>query len=51
MRNRLFGNNCELPDQAKFEDATFREVMIAACFLALIVGLGFIPSWRPRCMT
>ncbi|MEM0981586.1 MAG: NAD(P)H-quinone oxidoreductase subunit 4 [Cyanobacteria bacterium P01_H01_bin.58] len=39
-----FGNNCELPGQAKFEDATFREVMIAACFLVLIVAIGFYPK-------
>ena len=39
-----FGNNCELPDQSKFEDATFREVMIAACFLVLIVAIGFYPK-------
>ena len=39
-----FGNNCELPGQSKFEDATFREVMIAACFLVLIVGIGFYPK-------
>jgi NAD(P)H-quinone oxidoreductase subunit 4 len=39
-----FGNNCELPDQSKFEDATFREVMIAACFLGLILAIGFYPK-------
>ncbi|MGD1932319.1 MAG: NAD(P)H-quinone oxidoreductase subunit 4 [Leptolyngbyaceae cyanobacterium] len=39
-----FGNNCELPGQAKFEDATFREVMIAACFISLIIAIGFYPK-------
>jgi NAD(P)H-quinone oxidoreductase subunit 4 len=39
-----FGNNCELPGQSKFEDATFREVMIAACFLVLILAIGFYPK-------
>ncbi|MDA0866797.1 MAG: NAD(P)H-quinone oxidoreductase subunit 4 [Cyanobacteria bacterium] len=39
-----FGNNCELPNQSKFEDATFREVTIAACFLVLIVAIGFYPK-------
>ena len=39
-----FGNNCELPGQAKFEDATFREVMIAGCFITLIIAIGFYPK-------
>ncbi len=39
-----FGNNCELPGQSKFEDATFREVMIAGCFLVLILAIGFYPK-------
>lgn len=39
-----FGNNCDLPIQAKFEDATPREIMIAACFLVLIVAIGFYPK-------
>ena len=39
-----FGNNCDLPIQAKFEDATPREITIAACFLALIVAIGFYPK-------
>ncbi|MGF1521873.1 MAG: NAD(P)H-quinone oxidoreductase subunit 4 [Leptolyngbyaceae cyanobacterium] len=39
-----FGNNCDLPIQAKFEDATPREVLIAACFLSLIVAIGFYPK-------
>ena len=39
-----FGNNCDLPIQAKFEDATPREILIAACFLSLIVVIGFYPK-------
>ena len=39
-----FGNNCDLPIQAKFEDAKPREVLIAACFLSLIVAIGFYPK-------
>ncbi|MEO1070442.1 MAG: NADH-quinone oxidoreductase subunit M, partial [Cyanobacteria bacterium J06638_6] len=39
-----FGNNCELPGQAQFVDANPREVMIAACFLSLILALGFYPK-------
>ncbi|MBE7384599.1 MAG: NAD(P)H-quinone oxidoreductase subunit 4 [Leptolyngbya sp. SIO1E4] len=39
-----FGNNCDLPIQAKFEDATPREILIAACFLSLIVAIGFYPK-------
>ena len=39
-----FGNNCDLPIQAKFDDATPREILIAACFLSLIVAIGFYPK-------
>lgn len=39
-----FGTNCILPADAIFEDANPREVFIAACFLALIVGIGFYPK-------
>jgi NAD(P)H-quinone oxidoreductase subunit 4 len=39
-----FGNNCELPGQAQFVDANPREVMIAACFISLILALGFYPK-------
>jgi NAD(P)H-quinone oxidoreductase subunit 4 len=39
-----FGTNCVLPVNAKFEDATPRELFIAVCFLALIVGIGFYPK-------
>ncbi|NJR49222.1 MAG: NAD(P)H-quinone oxidoreductase subunit 4 [Leptolyngbyaceae cyanobacterium CSU_1_3] len=39
-----FGTNCILPIDAKFEDANPREVFIAACFLSLIVAIGFYPK-------
>ena len=39
-----FGNNCDLPVDAKFEDANPREIFIAACFLSLIVAFGFYPK-------
>lgn len=39
-----FGTNCILPTEAKFEDATPRELFIAACFLSLIVAIGFYPK-------
>ena len=39
-----FGNSCVLPDEAPFEDASPREIFIAACFLFLIVGIGIYPK-------
>jgi NAD(P)H-quinone oxidoreductase subunit 4 len=39
-----FGTNCVLPGDARYNDASPREVFIAACFLALIVGIGFYPK-------
>jgi NAD(P)H-quinone oxidoreductase subunit 4 len=39
-----FGTDCVLPGEAGFSDARPREVFIAACFLALIVGIGFYPK-------
>jgi NAD(P)H-quinone oxidoreductase subunit 4 len=39
-----FGTNCVLPAEADYSDARPREVFIAACFLALIVGIGFYPK-------
>ncbi len=39
-----FGTDCVLPDDAVFTDANPREVFIAACFLALIAGIGFYPK-------
>lgn len=39
-----FGTNCELPVNAKFEDASPRELFIAICFLALIIAIGVYPK-------
>ena len=39
-----FGTNCVLPGNADFKDASPREVFIAACFLMLVVGIGFYPK-------
>jgi NAD(P)H-quinone oxidoreductase subunit 4 len=39
-----FGTNCVLPMNAGFDDARPREVFIAACFLVLIIGIGFYPK-------
>jgi NAD(P)H-quinone oxidoreductase subunit 4 len=39
-----FGTSCILPSDADFVDARPREVFIAACFLVLIVGIGFYPK-------
>jgi NAD(P)H-quinone oxidoreductase subunit 4 len=39
-----FGTNCVLPADADFSDAKPREVFIAACFLVLIIGIGFYPK-------
>jgi NAD(P)H-quinone oxidoreductase subunit 4 len=39
-----FGTNCVLPANAYIKDAMPREVFIAACFIALIVGIGVYPK-------
>jgi NAD(P)H-quinone oxidoreductase subunit 4 len=39
-----FGNSCVLPADANFNDATPREVFIAACFFVLIIGIGLYPK-------
>ncbi|MDJ0718599.1 MAG: NAD(P)H-quinone oxidoreductase subunit 4 [Prochloraceae cyanobacterium] len=39
-----FGTDCVLPGDAYFSDARPREVLIAACFLVLIIGIGFYPK-------
>ena len=39
-----FGNSCVLPGEAPFNDASPREIFIAACFLFLIVGIGVYPK-------
>ncbi|MEQ8974642.1 MAG: NAD(P)H-quinone oxidoreductase subunit 4 [Coleofasciculus sp. C1-SOL-03] len=39
-----FGTDCVLPANAVYTDAQPREVFIAACFLVLILGIGFYPK-------
>jgi NAD(P)H-quinone oxidoreductase subunit 4 len=39
-----FGTNCLLPADSRFVDAKPREVFVAACFLALIIGVGVYPK-------
>ncbi len=39
-----FGTDCLLPGQSIYKDASPREVFIAACFLAVIIGVGFYPK-------
>lgn len=39
-----FGTSCVLPADADFNDASPREVFIAACFIALIIGIGVYPK-------
>ncbi len=39
-----FGTNCVLPADADFNDASPREVFIAACFIGLIIGIGIYPK-------
>ncbi|QSJ17555.1 NAD(P)H-quinone oxidoreductase subunit 4 [Nostoc sp. UHCC 0702] len=39
-----FGTDCLLPTDAPYRDASPREVFIAACFLVLIIGIGFYPK-------
>lgn len=39
-----FGTNCVLPTQSVYRDATPREVFVAACFMVLIIGIGFYPK-------
>ncbi len=39
-----FGNSCVLPINAKYSDANPRELLIAACFLVLVIGIGFYPK-------
>jgi NAD(P)H-quinone oxidoreductase subunit 4 len=39
-----FGTNCVLPADARYNDGSPREVFIAACFLMLIIGIGFYPK-------
>ncbi|MEH1826096.1 MAG: NAD(P)H-quinone oxidoreductase subunit 4 [Nostoc sp.] len=39
-----FGTDCLVPEDAIYEDARPREVFIAACFLLMIIGIGFYPK-------
>ncbi|MBG1244494.1 NAD(P)H-quinone oxidoreductase subunit 4 [Nostoc sp. NZL] len=39
-----FGTDCFVPEDAVYEDARPREVFIAACFLLMIIGIGFYPK-------
>ncbi|MDZ8055159.1 MAG: NAD(P)H-quinone oxidoreductase subunit 4 [Aulosira sp. ZfuVER01] len=39
-----FGTDCVVPTEAVYRDASPREVFIAACFIVLIVGIGFYPK-------
>jgi NAD(P)H-quinone oxidoreductase subunit 4 len=39
-----FGTSCVLPTEATFSDAKPREILIAASFLVLIVGIGLYPK-------
>jgi NAD(P)H-quinone oxidoreductase subunit 4 len=39
-----FGTDCLLPTETVYSDARPREVFIAACFLVLIIGIGFYPK-------
>ncbi|MBD6616910.1 NAD(P)H-quinone oxidoreductase subunit 4 [Komarekiella sp. 'clone 1'] len=39
-----FGTDCLVPTEAVYDDARPREVFIAACFLVVIIGIGFYPK-------
>ncbi|MEM6611314.1 MAG: NAD(P)H-quinone oxidoreductase subunit 4 [Cyanobacteria bacterium P01_C01_bin.72] len=39
-----FGNSCALPGEAPFDDASPREIFIAASFLVMIIGIGLYPK-------
>ena len=39
-----FGNSCVLPADAKFTDASPREIFIALCFFVMIIGVGLYPK-------
>lgn len=39
-----FGTDCFVPEDAVYDDARPREVFIAACFLLMIIGIGFYPK-------
>ncbi|MEM8639119.1 MAG: NAD(P)H-quinone oxidoreductase subunit 4 [Cyanobacteria bacterium P01_G01_bin.54] len=39
-----FGTHCFLPADSRFVDAKPREVFVAACFLAVVIGIGVYPK-------
>ncbi|MBH8552372.1 NAD(P)H-quinone oxidoreductase subunit 4 [Nostocaceae cyanobacterium CENA357] len=39
-----FGTDCLVPEETVYDDARPREVFIAACFLVVIIGIGFYPK-------
>ncbi len=39
-----FGTDCLVPDETVYDDARPREIFIAACFLVVIIGIGFYPK-------
>ncbi|MBN3923257.1 NAD(P)H-quinone oxidoreductase subunit 4 [Nostoc sp. NMS4] len=39
-----FGTDCLVPEDTVYDDARPREVFIAACFLLMIIGIGFYPK-------
>lgn len=39
-----FGTDCVLPTQAIYRDASWREILIAASFIVLIIGIGLYPK-------
>jgi NAD(P)H-quinone oxidoreductase subunit 4 len=39
-----FGTDCFVPEDSVYDDARPREVFIAACFLLMIIGIGFYPK-------
>jgi NAD(P)H-quinone oxidoreductase subunit 4 len=39
-----FGTDCVLPTQAVYRDASWREILIAASFIVLIIGIGLYPK-------
>jgi NAD(P)H-quinone oxidoreductase subunit 4 len=40
-----FGTDCVIPTQAVYRDASSREILIAASFIVLIIGIGLYPKF------
>ncbi|MBW4475574.1 MAG: NAD(P)H-quinone oxidoreductase subunit 4 [Tolypothrix brevis GSE-NOS-MK-07-07A] len=40
-----FGTDCVIPTQAVYRDASSREILIAASFIILIIGIGLYPKF------